>query len=563
MPLKRSIETTTSGKRPSRPSKRYRRALDIGAPSDADNSPRLVQAQALAERAGGGASYLATRPERQGVRSLRETSLQVAAKGLYETVRLPSKDAGEDRAVAALNVGWHPDRDPALAEENRQLRHFIQTLPVDVANRLLRLVLDHASDSSFDGPSDPGVAVLSLATLFFHPTTTRVSLASLSAPTVLISRLPQCTSLADLDLSGHIALRDAPLAKVLAQLPTLERINLKGCTKVGDASMVALSKATEDRVKVVNLSLTAVTIKGLTSLLARCRNLEVLKLANVAGLNEKNVAKLVSVATDAALGWRHVPLSRLRTLKVRSTEVTDASLGRLLSLCAASLERLDISYTPLKTLDFVSSALHTLPEWRLVKLVASGLPLTVATLEGFFRPLSERPNDERLRFRILKLGAMPALSPKVPGLTDAVLAKLMPYLEKLDGLDTVSLFQNWSLGKLEQPLSRFIEVIGRRCTYLDLTLPVEDYHLEGLLPPIDWDHADGCAAPQPYELPRLQTLVLDSSRITDGSAAKFLATVLSSCRHLFVLNLTSCRGVPIVQRRNFFEAWEKGEVSAA
>lgn len=284
MPPKRFIEITTSGKRPSRPSKRYRRALDIGAPLESDNSPRIVQAQALAERAGGGASYLATRPEKRGVRSLRETALQVAAKGLYQTVRLPSKEAGENRAGTTSNVGWNPDRDPALAEENKQLRHFIETLPVDVANRLLRLVLDHASESSFDGPSDPGVAVLSLATLFFHPATTRVSLAGLAAPVVLVARLPQCTSLTDLDLSGHIELRDAPLAKILAQLPKLERINLKGCTKVGDASMIALSKATEDRLKVVNLSLTAVTIKGLTSLLARCRNIEVLKLANVAGL---------------------------------------------------------------------------------------------------------------------------------------------------------------------------------------------------------------------------------------------------------------------------------------
>lgn len=128
------------------------------------------------------------------------------------------------------------------------------------------------------------------------------------------------------------------------------------------------------------------------------------------------------------------------------------------------MERLDVSYSNLKTLDFISSALHTLPEWKLTKLVASGLPLTPATLQGFFDPLAERPDEERRRFSTLKLGSLPASSTKAPGLTDAVLAKLMPSLEKLDGLEKVSLFQNWGLGKLEQPLSRFVEVIGRKCT---------------------------------------------------------------------------------------------------
>lgn len=433
---------------------------------------------------------MAVKPLPHTVKSLRETSLRVAARGLYESVRIPSKEAtaGSAGKQAGANLGWDPDRDVARFEDAQQIRAFIRTLPVEIANRLLRLVLDLTTNTSFDEPTDPGVSVMSIAMLFFHPNTTRLSLSGMAAPALLVSRIPQCTALAHLDLSGHVALRDPILAKVIAQLPTLESINLKGCTKIGDQTLVALSKASEDRLRVVNLSLTAVSIKGLTSLLARCKNLEVLKLANVQGLvsfpcsphnaptanpghsdqNERNVSRWITEATDAALGWRHVPLSRLKTLKVRATEFTDASIGRLLSLCAPTLERLDVSYSGLKTLDFISSALHTLPEWKLVKLVASGLPLTPATLQGFFDPLAGRPDEERRRFSVLKLGSLPASSTKAPGLTDAVLAKLMPSLERLDGLDKVSLFQNWGLGKLSQPLSRFVEVIGRKCTVRDL-----------------------------------------------------------------------------------------------
>ncbi|GAA5829866.1 hypothetical protein JCM11251_007913 [Rhodosporidiobolus azoricus] len=579
MPPKRSSTGTAK-----RPSKRLRgNGGGIGAfdplldGANSSDTSRLVQTAVLAERAGGGAGYFSVRRPQQYVSSLRETSLQVAAKGLYESIRLPAKDAnggGEKRWA-----GWDTERGPEKGEETRSLRSFIEALPVEVTNRLLRIVLDHAT-SSMDETNDGGVAVLSVAALFFHPNITHLSLAALTAPIVLINRIPQCTALADLDLSFHTNLADKALAKVLAQLPTLEAINLKGCTKVGDASLVALSKASEDRLKVANLSLTAASVKGLTSLLARCKNLEVLKLASVAQLNEKNLNKLIDDATEAALGWRHIPLSRLRTLKLRSTDLTDSSIGRLLTLCSLTLSHLDISFTALKSgLDFVSSALHALPEWKLEKLVASGLALSPVTLEGFFRPLSERPEEERRRFKTLKLGSLPASSTKAPGLTDTVLARIMPYLEKLDGLESVSFFSNWHLGRSVQPLSKFIEVIGRRCTHLDLTLPVESHHLEGLLPPYTSSDEDPTMS-EAYETPRLRSLVLDSSRITDTAAeaigacrdlralhlqetrisTKFLAVVLASCPHLSALNLTSCRGIPVTQRRNFFDAWEKGEV---
>lgn len=145
------------------------------------------------------------------------------------------------------------------------------------------------------------------------------------------------------------------------------------------------------------------------------------------------------------MSFRHLPLSNLRTLKLRSTELSDSSLGRLLALCALSLTSLDISYSQVKSLDILSRALHSAPTWRLTKLVASGLPLTPATLVGFFQPLSERPEAERSTMRTLKLGSLPDTGTKQPGLTDAVLALVLPFLEKLDGLEVVSLFQNWGV----------------------------------------------------------------------------------------------------------------------
>jgi hypothetical protein len=208
--------------------------------------------------------------------------VQVAAKGLYESVKIKPKDPPGTGRTASTLVGWNPDRSLDRVDETKDLGEYLRTLPVEVTNRLLRLLLDHAAAGT-DDVGDQGVGVLAIAALFFHPNTTRLSLsaASLTAPFVLISRIPQCSALVDLDLAFHTSVTDKVLAKVLSELPQLEKLNLKGATKVGDASVIATSKAAESRLKSINLSLTAVTIKGLTSLLARCSNLEVLKLASV------------------------------------------------------------------------------------------------------------------------------------------------------------------------------------------------------------------------------------------------------------------------------------------
>ncbi|GAA5892521.1 uncharacterized protein JCM6883_007386 [Sporobolomyces salmoneus] len=570
MPPKRA--PTGSSKRPS---KRIRSSLpQIGALTAADDTARLVASYHLAEHAGQGVSYLSVRREKNKVESLKELSLQSAARAIYEVVRFKGqRDTGGAKSSA---VGWDPNRDPSNQVEILAIQQTVRELPEDTADRLLANVL-YLSYTALQSPNDPGVSVIACASIFFHDRISRLSLSSLSAPSILLNRIPQCTALVDLDLSHSQTLSDSVLAKVLVRIPSLEKINLKACTKVGDNSIKALANGSGASLRIANLSFTAVAHKGLGALIGNCPRLEVLKLQAVGNLNEKNINLIVETATNASTAKMQIPLSNLRTLKLKNTAVTDAALGRLLALCSPTLSRLDVSYTQLKSLDIISSALHTLPTWNLEKLVASGLPLTPASLESFFRPLSERPDDERNRFKVMKLGSIPATSTKAPGLTDAVLKKLLPYWETFGGLEKVSLYGNIYLGKTSEPMYSFLAKIGSRCKDLNLTnIPLDSHHLEGLLEPVTFDE-DGNDHVVPS---RLETLVLDSTRIDDRAmiplgickklralhvaetriSPAFLDSLLKSCPDLSVLNLTSCRGIPVTQRRNFFDSYEKGQV---
>ncbi|GAA5953526.1 hypothetical protein JCM3765_005063 [Sporobolomyces pararoseus] len=573
MPPKRSSNA------PSRPSKRIRSSIigQIGRATAEDDTARLISSRHLEEHAGGGATYLSVRSEKDQVKSLKELSLQSAARGIYEVIRF--KGSGRDTDTnSRRSVGWDPNRDTTNHAEILAIQQIVQQLPEDTANRLLSLLL-YLSYQALQTPNDPGVSVIAIASIFFQDRISRLSLSSLSSPAIFLNQIPQCTSLVDLDLSHSPTLSDSVLAKVLARIPSLERINLKACVKVGDNSIKALVQASGASLKMAQLSFTAVGAKGLIAVIGGCPLLEVLKLQSVGNLNEKNINLIVEAATKSSSNSMHIPLSNLKTLKLKFTLITDAALGRFLTLCAPSLTRLDVSFTQIKSLDIISSALHTLPEWKLEKLVASGLPLTPVSMESFFRPLSERPLEERSRFKRLKLASIPDTGTKAQGMTDSVLKKLLPYWENLEGLEKLSLSGNVYLGKMREPMYSLLSKIGSRCKLLDLTsCAIDPGHLEGLLEPVTFDE-DG----NDHILPaQLETLVLDSTKIDDramislGTCRKlkalhvaetkitptFLTTLLESCPDLSILNLTSCRGIPVTQRRSFFDSYEKGEVSA-
>jgi hypothetical protein len=240
-----------------------------------------------------------------------------------------------------------------------------------------------------------------------------------------------------------------------------------------------------------------------------------------------------------------VPLSQLKNLKLRSTSIGDLGLGRLLSL-TPRLERLDISYTQARKLDFVRLALvKSTSDFRLTKLVLSGLNLARGSLESFTSTLSQLPDEQRSRLKTLKLGTMGGEI-----LNDTTVYKMLPDLCKLQ-LESLSFHNDRQLGSQSRLWVTFMASVARRCKvrssaftllsgtelvpvqHLDLTglSNLRDDVFEGLLGFEEDQYAD---APEPDGPPALETLILDGVKVGD-SAAPFI----SSCVNLRELHLDS------------------------
>lgn len=67
---------------------------------------------------------------------------------------------------------------------------------------------------------------------------------------------------------------------------------------------------------------------------------------------------------------------------------------------------------------------------------------------------------------------------------------------------------------------------------LNLTVPLEDWHLEALYPPLPGEDGSG----EEWESPRIEALILDSSRITDDAAG-----AISECKRLRLLHVAETK----------------------
>lgn len=162
MPPKRIAVTVKNGS----PAKRQRRVGVIGAPSQADDTARLIAAHHLAEHAGQGQSYLSRRsitgPSGATIPSLSSISLQISAEGLVDLLKLPAK-SGADATNPVSSVGWNKDRDMSAAairtEEADALREYVKSLPEATANRLLASVVERSAHMVENSSEVGGIAV--------------------------------------------------------------------------------------------------------------------------------------------------------------------------------------------------------------------------------------------------------------------------------------------------------------------------------------------------------------------------------------------------------------------
>lgn len=311
---------------------------------------------------------------------------------------------------------------------------------------------------------------------------------------------------------------------------------------------------------VVNLNYTAVPPVSLAPLIKRCKDLEVLKLAGIPNWNDNAVAKLWEKLEDGKeLGERK--LLKLRTLKLRQNALTDATISTFLSMCP-NLKRLDLSFTAVHHL---SSLLQG------TSLEKLSITSTKVSMGDLITAGSRLPQLKTLNVGALG-GAQGTRSANTTEmtLTDQGLFDLTDVLVNCPDLERVNLVGNAKLGltgRRNAALSYFIRQAGRRCKYLNLAniTSLSSSDLTGLMPEDGQDPSPLTtlilnntgvgdeAAPYISSCPSLRTLALAGTKFTNAG----LFPIIDACPMLEELDLTSCRGVRVADRRRFFEVWEE------
>ncbi|KAF7437001.1 hypothetical protein PC9H_003835 [Pleurotus ostreatus] len=448
--------------------------------------------------------------------------------------------AGNIRTLAREHDAW---------EETRQ---YLKILPDAILTRIFTLLKATA----------PTVLNAAFITSFFFNGSVMILTSDLpGVGKQTISEVQKFgDKLRELELSGFETFPDSLFASVVSTLPGLRSLVLRGCHKVGTLTMqAAANKCTE--LRSLNVNYTSVTPLSLVPLIQACgQQLEVLKVAGIPNWTDTAFAKLL-----AGLG-ADTRLPSLHTLKLRGTSLTDMSLNPIISMCP-SLRHLDISFTLVKHPAILSDP-ETAPP--LEKLSLTSTPMSWTTL---IATIPCHPHLKTLSIGALGGGqATNATMGNSSGLTmtDTILRVLVDSLSGFTELEHINLVGNAKLGttgKFERSLEVFIRRVGRKCKKLNLSgvMYLRSSDLAGLMPDDDEEPSslevlnlnntavDDQAAIFISTCPYLHTLEVQGTKFTSDG----LFTIIDACTRLARLDLTSCRGVRVRDRRRFFEVWKE------
>jgi len=280
-----------------------------------------------------------------------------------------------------------------------------------------------------------------------------------------------------------------------------------------------------EHLKYLNLSMTVVPIMDLVPVLKAALNLETLKLAGLATLTDLNLnglSRALFEESDLSL-----PLARLRSFKIRHTQISATSLTPLLQKLPL-LRRLDVSFIPLRTIFHQHGSLPYPP---LEKLSLISTPMSSPPL---LQALSHLPH-----LKVLNLGALGASAKTVRGhsfggasdtgrtITDEILYQVTDILaDQCQHLESVSLAGNTLLGR---SVRYFVDAVGWKLKVLNLG-GIPGLKSSDLSPLVRGEHSE--TAGQPI----LERLVLTNTKIDDEASI-----YIAACVHLTMLDLESTK----------------------
>ncbi|TIC06889.1 RNI-like protein [Wallemia mellicola] len=371
----------------------------------------------------------------------------------------------------------------------------------------------------------------------------------------LLRELPG--GLTTLDLTGFSELSDKSGPQFVRKSPHLRTLKLRGCLSIGESSIDAIKMLSE--LEHLDVSFTAIPLAGLSKVLSNCVKLKRLDINATGKVGSKNTAQwdqMLDSVISSSVNANLQPLSQLEHLNVAECNISDAALGRWLTL-APSMKVLNCS-----NCESLSNPMLFLPPNlynQLVKIDISFMSLDLFSFNAFYQ--------EILKSSSIKVLWMSGMMRKASASDNEFLlvdGRLTPTENTLEGFAPEEL--EWSNNprlKGSQCLSyhitsklKYLNLSGSTfdgAAFNDAIMANDPRCLENLQ--LNECNIDANVVAGITKLKGLKTLGLMKTKIDEES----LNEIIKCSPLLSSLNITQCRAIPVVNRRRYFEYYDERE----